>query len=102
MLVGYIVMQESAELVKLVVEGLLLLYNWLVYIIRYMLEATIFKENPDIAQKYADAIGILSSITAIYLILLLFETAKKILKVVLILGWGLLILALALGVAGGI
>lgn len=95
-------MQEATEIVKLVVEGLLLIYNWLVYIIRYILEATIFKENPDLAQKYADAIGMLSSITAIYLILLLFETAKKILKVVLALGWGLLILALILGAAGGL
>jgi len=95
-------MQEAAEIIKLVVEGLLLIYNWLVYIIRYILEATIFKENPDLAQKYADAIGMLSSITAIYLILLLFETAKKILKVVLALGWGLLILALILGAAGGL
>ena len=95
-------MQEAAEIVKLVVEGLLLIYNWLVYIIRYILEATIFKENPDLAQKYADAIGMLSSITAIYLILLLFETAKKILKVVLALGWGLLILALILGATGGL
>lgn len=95
-------MQETVEIVKLVVEGLLLIYNWLVYIIRYILEATIFKENPDLAQRYADAIGMLSSITAIYLILLLFETAKKILKVVLALGWGLLILALILGVAGGL
>lgn len=95
-------MQETVEIVKLVVEGLLLIYNWLVYIIRYILEATIFKENPNLAQRYADAIGMLSSITAIYLILLLFETAKKILKVVLALGWGLLILALILGVAGGL
>jgi len=90
-------MQESATILQYVVEGLLMLYNWLVYIVRYTLEVTVFKENPGLAQKYADAIGILSSITAIYLILVFFETAKKILKVVLVLGWGLLILAIVLG-----
>lgn len=93
-------MQESATILQLIIEGLLLLYNWLVYIIRYILEATLFKENPSIAQKYADAIGILSSITAVYLILVLFESAKKIIKVILALGWGLLILALILGYVG--
>ncbi len=90
-------MQESATILQYIIEGLLMLYNWLVYIVRYTLEVTIFKENPTLAQKYADAMGILSSITAIYLILVLFESAKKILKVVLVLGWGLLILAMILG-----
>ena len=90
-------MQEAATLLHYAIEGLLTLYNWLVYIVKYTLEVTIFKENPDLAQKYADAIGILSSITAIYLILVLFESAKKIVKVVLVLGWGLLVLAIVLG-----
>jgi len=90
-------MQESATILQYIIEGLLMLYNWLVYIVKYTLEVTVFKENPDLAQKYADAIGILSSITAIYLILILFESAKKILKVLLVLGWGLLILAMVLG-----
>ena len=90
-------MQESATILQYVIEGLLMLYNWLVYIVKYTLEVTVFKENPDLAQKYADAIGILSSITAIYLIFVLFESAKKILKVILVLGWGLLILAMVLG-----
>ena len=90
-------MQESATILHYVIEGLLMLYNWLVYVVKYTLEVTVFKENPDLAQKYADAIGILSSITAIYLILVLFESAKKILKVILVLGWGLLILAMVLG-----
>ncbi len=90
-------MQESATILQYVVEGLLMLYNWLVYIVKYTLEVTVFKENPNLAQKYADAVGILSSITAIYLILIFFETAKKVLKIVLVLGWGLLILAIVLG-----
>jgi len=90
-------MQESATILQYIIEGLLMLYNWLVYIVKYTLEVTVLKENPDLAQKYADAVGILSSITAIYLILVLFESAKKILRVILVLGWGLLILAMVLG-----
>mgnify|MGYP000318295071 CR=1 FL=1 len=83
------------------VEALLWLYNWLVYTIKNLLETTVFSEHPELAQKYADATTILVSMTAIYLILTLFEGLKRFLKLVIIIGWGLLILALALGGISG-
>lgn len=78
-------------------EALLWLYNWLVYTIKSLLENTVFSGHPELAQKYADATTILVSITAIYLILTLMEGLKKFLKLLIIVGWGLLILAIVLG-----
>lgn len=88
--------------VELGVKALLWIYNWLVYTLRTLLESTVFKGREELAQEYASAITILVSVTAIYLILTLFEGIKKFLKIIIIVGWVLLILAIALGVAGGV
>ncbi len=74
-------------------------YYYLRSAIMSVLESTIFVENPDAAALYADSITFLASITAIYLILEFFTTAKRIVRLVMILGWILLIVSL---VAGGL
>lgn len=92
----------EVNLVELGVKALLWLYNWLVYILTGLLESTVFKGREELAQEYASATTILVSITAIYLILTLFEGIKKFLKILLVVGWILLGLAVALGVVGGV
>lgn len=82
------------------VQALLWLYNWLVYMLKGLLESTIFKGREELAQQYASATSILVSITAIYLILTLFEGLKKFLKILLIAGWVLLAIAIVMGIAG--
>jgi hypothetical protein len=81
-----------------------LLYAAYYYIrsaIMWVLENTVFVENPDAATLYADSITFLASITAIYLILEFFATAKRIVRLVMILGWLLLIVSLVAGSMGG-
>jgi len=60
----------------------------------------VFKEYPDYAFIYGDAITFLVSITAVYLILEFITAAKKFIRVILILGWFLLFVTIALSIAG--
>jgi len=77
------------------------IYYFLRDLIRFLLENTLFKEFPQYAALYGDVITFLISITAIYLILVMFEAVRKYVKIILILGWGLLLLSIALTVVRG-
>lgn len=77
------------------------IYYFLRDVIRFILENTLFKEFPQYAALYGDVITFLISITAVYLILVVFEAVRKYVKIILILGWGLLILSITLTVMKG-
>jgi len=62
----------------------------------YILENTIFKDYPEYATTYGDAITFLVSITAIYLILEMVSSAKRIIKIILAVGWALLFITIAI------
>jgi len=66
--------------------------------IQYIFESTIIRAEPALAAKYADATTILITITAILLVLEVFSAAKKMLRILTVLGWGLLILSIIVGV----
>lgn len=71
-------------------------YYFLRDVLAYLLNITIFQERPDLAATYGDAISLLVSLTAVYLVLELVTAAKKWVKIILIIGWGLLILSIIL------
>ncbi len=73
------------------------IYYFLRSAIITLLEATLFKAEPDAALLYGDSITMLTTITAIYIILEFFTTAKRIVKIILILGWVFLIISLFAG-----
>ena len=75
-----------------------LLYQAVRNVIQYIFESTIMKVDPSLAAKYADATTILITITAILIIFEVFTSAKKILRIIVILGWVLLILSIVIGV----
>ena len=77
------------------------IYYFLRDLIRFLLENTLFKEFPEYAALYGDVITFLISITAVYLILVFAEAVKKYVKIILILGWGLLVLSIILTVLKG-
>jgi len=79
---------------ELVVKGLIALYTWLTQILRALLETTLFKAEPELAERFSDAFTIMVTLTAIYLILTFFSGLKKIIKIILLLGWTLLIITL--------
>jgi len=86
------------QLFEWIIRTLLTLYNWFTTLVRVMLLSTILHGHEELASEYANAISLLSSITAFYLLLTLFEGAKKVLKILLIIGWILLAIALAIGI----
>jgi len=80
----------------MIVNGLLTIYNWLVNIITTILQQTIIKDNPDIAREYGSALTLLISFTAIYLLLVLVSAFRKILGVIIAIGWLAIIIAIVL------
>jgi len=75
-----------------------LLYRAVRAFIQYIFEATIMRADPTLAAKYADATTILITVTAILLVLEVFSAAKKILRILVILGWALLVVSIVVGV----
>jgi len=83
-----------------IVNFLYVIYYFFRDLIIFILQNTIFKNYPDYAATYGDAITFLTSITAIYLILELITSAKKIIRIILAIGWGLLFITIAISVIG--
>lgn len=71
-------------------------YNGLTKALSFLLEQTVFKEYPKIAEFYGQIASFLISITALYLILLLVTAAKKVVGLLLVLGWALFIVTLVI------
>jgi len=61
---------------------------------------SIFKADPQLAQEYAQLIGFLIPMTAIYILLVFASALKKIIGYALAAGWGFLILMMILSKVG--
>jgi len=72
------------------------LYNSIVNFIQENLQNTLLKENPSLASSYANVIAWLTTLTAIYIILTLFEVARKFIRLILVIGWAFVIVSLLL------
>jgi len=59
--------------------------------IQWLLKNTVIRANPSLAGQLADVITLLSTLTAILLILEFVNGAKKALAIIVVLGWTLLI-----------
>ena len=64
-----------------------LAYNYLVAQIQTALQHTILKSDPQIASTYANIIAWLTSLTALYIILVVIEVVRKFIGYIIILGW---------------
>jgi len=71
-----------------------IIYDWIRKAIVYLLEKTLFQGNPKLANFYGEVSTFLASLTAVYLLLLLVASARKIIGVILLLGWVLFIIAI--------
>jgi len=56
-----------------------------------LLEQTIFRADPELADYYGQVATLLASLTAIFIILQAVDASKKIVKFLLIFGWLLLV-----------
>ncbi len=61
-----------------------------------LLNMTLFQVNPDLVETFSSTITLLISFTAIYIILVFVTSAKKVLGIILLLGWVLLIASMLL------
>jgi len=93
MVVGVSVEEATADAI---VRALLSLYSWLVSLITGILQQTILKDNPELARDYGSAITLLISLTAVYLIAVLISAFRRILGILIAIGWIVLILAIIL------
>ena len=71
-------------------------YNGLTKALSFLLEQSVFKEYPELAEFYGQIASFLIAITAVYLILLLVTAAKKMVGLLLIIGWALFIVTLVI------
>ncbi len=72
------------------------MYEYLKKGIVFILEQTVFKANPQLAVYYAEVAAFLASLTAIYIILAVLSVPKKVVKILLILGWLLFLCSIAM------
>lgn len=70
------------------------IYHYLREAIRFIMVNTVFKATPEVAATYSDICTLLVTLTAIYLILEFLSTARKIVRVILIVSWMLFIVSL--------
>jgi small-conductance mechanosensitive channel len=63
------------------------IYNYLIGLIQYILELTLLKWDPSLAGTYANILGWLVVLTAIYMILILVDSFKKKIGIIIALGW---------------
>lgn len=72
------------------------MYEYLKKGIVFILEQTVFKANPQLADYYAEVAAFLASLTAIFIILEVLSVPKKVVKILLILGWILFLCSIAM------
>jgi len=71
-------------------------FDYIKNAITMLLNMTLFKVNPDLVDTFSSTITLLVTFTAIYIILVFVPSAKKILGIILLLGWVLLIASMFL------
>ncbi len=69
-------------------------FNGLRWAIESLLNMTIFKVNPELSEGFASTIALLVSLTAAYILLVVVSAGKKILGIIILLGWTLLIVSM--------
>ena len=74
-----------------VANFLFMIYDYLRKGVAFILEQTIFKADPELADFYGEVVTFLASLTAIFIILEVVGASKKVVKFILIFGWLLLI-----------
>jgi len=69
-------------------------YTWIQNMVAHYLQIYIFSKNPELASRYGNALVLMVTLTVIYALLELFESFKKFLRYIIIVGWAVLVFAL--------
>ena len=87
---------EEPGVIDSIANFLFTMYEYLKKGIMYILEQTVFKANPQLADYYAAAAAFLASLTAIFIMLEVLSVPKNLVKILLILGWILFLSSIAM------
>lgn len=89
------------EIITQVLLFLSTIYRIISDIISKILEETILKAKPGLSEQFGQGITLLVALTTIYIILEFFVAVKRAVRIILIIGWLLLFLALAIVIGIG-
>jgi len=78
-----------------------LVYSSVRSLIQSLFSSTIATASPELADKFADATTVLISVTAIWLIFEFATGFRKIFRIIILLGWLLLIVSIIAGISLG-
>lgn len=92
------VFTAQTDILTLLLTFLRTIYDLIRTFLQTILNETVFKADPQLANLYSDAITLLITLTAFYLVLELVSIGKQIIKIILIVGWVLLLLAFAISI----
>ena len=87
---------EEPGVIDSIANFLFTMYEYLKKGIMFILEQTVFKANPKLADYYAAAAAFLASLTAIFIMLEVLSVPKNLVKILLILGWLLFLSSIAM------
>lgn len=76
------------------INFLSLIYNYVSDLITFILENTLFTANPEIAIQFGDVLTLLITLSTFFILLEFVNSAKKIIKLLLILGWILVVISI--------
>ena len=76
------------------INFLSLIYNYISDLITFILENTLFTANPEIATRFGDVLTLLITLSTFFILLEFVNSAKKIIKLLLILGWILVVISI--------
>ncbi len=91
---------STSDVLTLILTFLRTIYDLTRGILNGLLQDTLFKAKPELADTYSDAITLLITLTTLYLLLVFVAAAKKFIRIILILGWALLLLAFIMSSLG--
>ncbi|MCS7098328.1 MAG: hypothetical protein NZ922_05070 [Candidatus Methanomethyliaceae archaeon] len=87
---------EISDIINLVYHFFNTIRNFLSLII----EQTILRGRPDLAQQYSSALTIMITLTTLYLILVFISAARKAIGILIAIGWMLIIISITLKLFG--
>ena len=94
--ISELVKSKEPGVIDSIANFLFTMYDYLKKGIVFILEQTVFKTNPQLAEYYAEVATLLASLTAIFIILEVLSVPKKVVKILLILGWLLFLFSIAM------
>jgi hypothetical protein len=94
--ISELVKSKEPGIIDSIANFLFTMYDYLKKGIIFILEQTVFKTNPQLAEYYAEVATLLASLTAIFIILEVLSVPKKVVKILLILGWLLFLFSIAM------